>query len=120
MEKKNVIYVAAKVERTRSYDVTYVKDSDIARLFRCYNNGFEGFIFFCFGCVTHRAPNQGEMLRFTYCPISGKKIDWNKIYEAHKHEFNDYDKELEKEIKSGVYRSIEVYPEHHINNYLGY
>ena len=118
MEKNEPIYVAAIVKRCSTYEANYVKACDVARFCRCFNNGFEAFLYLCFGYFIHRAPN-AEMLRFDYCPRTGEKIDWDKIYETYKYEFKDYDEKLEDKVKSGEYL-YKTYPEYRLNYNLGY
>lgn len=52
----------------------------LADLFHGYNKGKEGFIEFCKGEDTWRAPN-AYLVRFNYCPITGAKIDWEQVLE---------------------------------------
>ena len=50
----------------------------LAELFNGYNKGKEGFISFCKGENSWRAPN-AELVRFNYCPNTGIKIDWDEV-----------------------------------------
>lgn len=50
----------------------------LADLFYGYNKGKEGFVEFCKGEDTWRAPN-ASLVRFNYCPNTGTKIDWDEV-----------------------------------------
>ena len=50
----------------------------LAKYFKGYNNGKEGFISFCQGKFAWRAPNT-DLVRFNFCPDTGVKIDWDEV-----------------------------------------
>ena len=60
----------------------------LADLFHGYNKGKEGFIKFCKGENSWRAPNN-FLVRFNYCPITGEKIDWEQVLEEGLKYFKD-------------------------------
>ena len=50
----------------------------LAKHFKNYVNGKEGFISFCQGKFAWRAPN-ADLVRFHFCPDTGAKIDWDEV-----------------------------------------
>lgn len=50
----------------------------LAKHFKNYVNGKEGFILFCQGKFAWRAPN-ADLVRFHFCPNTGVKIDWDEV-----------------------------------------
>lgn len=50
----------------------------LANLFKNYVNGKDGFISFCQGKFSWRAPN-ADLVRFDFCPNTGVKIDWDEV-----------------------------------------
>ena len=60
----------------------------LADLFHGYNKGKEGFIEFCKGENSWRAPNT-SLVRFNYCPITGAKIDWEQVLDEGLKYFKD-------------------------------
>ena len=69
----------------------------VANVFRNYNEGFEGFFYFCKNAFIWRRPN-AEMERFDYDTKTGEKINWAKIYEENKHSLRDYSEKRELEL----------------------
>lgn len=68
----------------------------LVKLFLSYNNGYEGFFYFCKDKRIWRSPN-ADMERFNFDPIDGSKINWDTIYESNKGKFKEYTPELETE-----------------------
>lgn len=81
------------------YNVIRLNENSIVEFFASYNKGFESFLYFCNNEFIYRAPNIGT-IRFNYCPITGRKINWREIYESNKTKFPDYDPKLEKTINN--------------------
>lgn len=77
------------------HNVIRLNENSIVEFFANYNKGFEAFFYFCKDKYVYRAPNVGT-IRFNYCPMTGRKINWREIYETNKKKFPDYDPELDK------------------------
>lgn len=59
--------------------IHYVSAADLPNEFNRFTDAYAGFESFCKREFSWRRPNT-DMLRFEYDPLTGRKIDWDKVF----------------------------------------
>ena len=86
----------------------------------CKNYGgdkFKHFFYFCKGWNLLERPNC-DMLRFNCDPKTGEVIDWSRIYEEHKHDFDGFSQELDAKFYSENTEDVQTMIEREIREGL--